>query len=623
MASDVAQHKVSRNKDGGACWDGDATSFQEYEELSLAWEQSVPVQKRYLYGPRLANELTGTARRFIIGKRPDWISFTGGVEVLMEHLRKNLGLPQLPEMSSYLNQYFRNSRRRKNETMNGYITRKMEIYARAVQSLGRVQKRFAGSQSSQRQSISRATPSQSGGGSDDFHDAPEHELPPATAGDAASSHAEEPDDEEDEQRWDDWNGWQSGWHSWYDRGQDGWSSHDSWRTSWPRPARSASTTASWVTEAPELLPEFVQGWFLLQDSGLDTAEKNMVIAALGGDYSLNRVAQELRNQWVDDDLRRRDQGGRSTGWMTYADDDDLIEPDMKDDNSFLANQDLTDEGFAILENAEQEAQQAMATLREARQKQHQVKMSRQYFRTSFRGSNFQHRSSQGHGRRESTQPRGSEVCLACGGPHQTSRCPKRASGQASSAEGQESAPFVSTPFSCFAESEALVAAQEKLTTLQAMERGMAVIDGGATSTLGSVRALEQVMMLNQNAKGKHGVESVDLADQPVFGFGNSSHDKCLSTANLTVMADGREGQLRVHALGRGEGPVLFSIKSLRALGAVVDYENDLICFRRLNDQKIIPLEQSSAGHQLLPLTQDWYDGATTTQAPVPSLKNFL
>ena len=103
MASDVAQHKVSRNKDGVPCWDGDATSFQEYEELSLAWEQSVPVQKRYLCGPRLANELTGTARRFIIGKRPGWISFTAGVEVLMEHLRKNLGLPQLPDMSSYLN----------------------------------------------------------------------------------------------------------------------------------------------------------------------------------------------------------------------------------------------------------------------------------------------------------------------------------------------------------------------------------------------------------------------------------------------------------------------------------------------------------------------------------------
>lgn len=127
MASDVAQHKVTRNKEGIPCWDGDATSFQEYEELSLAWEQSVPVQKRYLAGPKLANELTGVARRFITGKRPDWLSYDGGVAVLMEHLRKNLGLPQLPEMTSFLNQYFRNSRRKRSETMNGYITRKLEI----------------------------------------------------------------------------------------------------------------------------------------------------------------------------------------------------------------------------------------------------------------------------------------------------------------------------------------------------------------------------------------------------------------------------------------------------------------------------------------------------------------
>ena len=617
MASDVAQHKVNRNKDGVPCWDGDATSFQEYEELSLAWEQSVPVQKRYLCGPRLANELTGTARRFIIGKRPDWISFDGGVEVLMEHLRKNLGLPQLPEMSSYLNQYFRNSRRRKNETMNGYITRKMEIYARAVQSLGRVQKRFASTRRPQRTAPSGDASSQPAGGTDDFYDAQEQEPPPAATDAAASENVEE--DENEDPWWDGWNGW----NSWHGRWQDGWSDYEPWRSSWSRSTRPTSTTASWLTEAPELLPEFVQGWFLLQDSGLDTAEKNMVIAALGGDYSLTRVAQELRNQWVDDDLRRRDQGGRGTGWMTYADDDDLQEPDLKDDTSFLANQDLNDEGFAILEHAEQEAQQALATLREARQKQHQVKMSRQYFRTSYRGSNFSNRSNQGYVRKEPTQPRGTEVCLACGGAHPTSRCPKRTSGNASSAEAQESAPFVTSPFFCFAESEAMVASQEKLTTLQAMERGMAVIDGGATSTLGSVKALEQVMMLNQDAKGKHGVESVDLSDQPVFGFGNSSHDKCLSTANLTVVADGREGQLRVHALDRGEGPVLFSIKSLRALGAIVDYEHDLICFRRLNDQKIIPLEQSSAGHQLLPLTQDWYDGANATKAPIPSLKDYL
>lgn len=98
---------VTRSKDGVPCWTGDAGSFQEYEELSLAWEQSVPIHKRYLCGPKLVNELQGTARRFITGKKPDWLSFNGGVSKLMEHLRQHLGIPQLPEMTSYLNQYFK------------------------------------------------------------------------------------------------------------------------------------------------------------------------------------------------------------------------------------------------------------------------------------------------------------------------------------------------------------------------------------------------------------------------------------------------------------------------------------------------------------------------------------
>ena len=66
----------------------------------------------------------------------------------------------------------------------------------------------------------------------------------------------------------------------------------------------------------QLLPEFVQGWLLLQDAGLEVNERNMILAAIKGDFRLERVAQELRNQWNDDDLRRRDQHGRGTAWVT-------------------------------------------------------------------------------------------------------------------------------------------------------------------------------------------------------------------------------------------------------------------------------------------------------------------
>lgn len=186
--------------------------------------------------------------------------------------------------------------------------------------MGRVQQRFAQSGTGGRNAWrTSSTTSQRRWSSndDEFHDAHDQEVP---AGSAAQEAPDDDDDEaEDEQGQSQWS-WGSHWDSWQDYGSDSWSYR--WRNSSSRTASYVSGDAAWVSQAPELLPEFVQGWFLLQDSGLDTNEKNMVIAALGGDYSLPRVAQELRNQWVDvdDDLRRRDQGGRSTGWMLHDDD---------------------------------------------------------------------------------------------------------------------------------------------------------------------------------------------------------------------------------------------------------------------------------------------------------------
>ena len=205
--------------------------------------------------------------------------------------------------------------------------------------------------------------------------------------------------------------------------------------------------------------------------------------------------------------------------------------------------------------------------------------------------------------------------------HKVANCPKPASS-AASAETQ-SAPFV-----CFVEKdsnedESSFATNYGISTREAVEQGKAVVDGGATKTLGSVVALEKIMRLNFERSGHSGVTNLDLQDRPVFGFGNSSRDQCLSTAALEVKADGQQGEVRVHALNKGEGPVLFSIESLRSLGAVIDFEHDLLVFRKLNDKKIIKLERSSTGHQLLPMTGDWFEQAKSSAHPVPGLDVFL
>ena len=88
-------------------------------------------------------------------------------------------------------------------------------------------------------------------------------------------------------------------------------------------------------------------------------------------------------------------------------------------------------------------------------------------------------------------------------------------------------------------------------------------------------------------RGTDGLKDLDMSDRPSFGFGNSSRDRCASTASLSVPMAGKESVLKVHALDRGEAPVLLSVHSLRKLGAVIDFEADLAVFRHVSDQHIL------------------------------------
>ena len=65
----------------------------------------MPYHKRYLWGPKLIQELSGTARRFVLAKNPTWVSCPGGVQVLLDHLRQHLGFPQMSEMSDFMAKY--------------------------------------------------------------------------------------------------------------------------------------------------------------------------------------------------------------------------------------------------------------------------------------------------------------------------------------------------------------------------------------------------------------------------------------------------------------------------------------------------------------------------------------
>ena len=62
-ATEAATTTTSRTKEGIPTWSGEASSFVQYEEAALLWEQSLTWEKRYTAGPKLVQELTGAAEK--------------------------------------------------------------------------------------------------------------------------------------------------------------------------------------------------------------------------------------------------------------------------------------------------------------------------------------------------------------------------------------------------------------------------------------------------------------------------------------------------------------------------------------------------------------------------------
>ena len=183
---------------------------------------------------------------------------------------------------------------------------------------------------------------------------------------------------------------------------------------------------------PEILPAFVQGWLLFLDSGLDTVEPNVLHDKLKNDFDVRSVEAALRKHWADADLRRRDQT-RGRHMANLADDEDFLAGEMDLDiletegytqemDVLAAEQERVEEGMAMI-------QEGRRTLKEARNRQHAVKMSPQFYRVpppplpggqAFRRDPLRPRP--GHGK-------GSIKCLRCGGPHKVAVCPERNKGE--------------------------------------------------------------------------------------------------------------------------------------------------------------------------------------------------
>ncbi|CAK9018302.1 CCHC-type domain-containing protein [Durusdinium trenchii] len=223
-------------------------------------------------------------------------------------------------------------------------------------------------------------------------------------------------------------------------------------------------------------------------------------------------------------------------------------------------------------------QQARRSLKEARAKQHQVKMSRQYYKITTSDKSRPAGDSAGKG------------CMKCfrrGGPHKIANCPDRAepSRHEQGHVAQEEAPFV-----CYAEAatEAVTlfaddaylaetgATKSRKSTEQAIAEGYGIVDGGATKTLGSVYAMEALVNANLRKHQDGGVLEVDVNNQPAIRALGEEPPTKWTNSELRVRLQELEEE---KGIVRAHGKVRTSHQSwMVRLGKANKKKNDLVVF---------------------------------------------
>ena len=150
--------------------------------------------------------------------------------------------------------------------------------------------------------------------------------------------------------------------------------------------------------------------------------------------------------------------------------------------------------------------------------------------------------------------------------------------------------------------EEMVLAQDAVDDLSL--DGFAVLDSGATETVGSLPALESLMCARFAVSGRS--EKVIVTDTPPkrFKFGNGEHNFSSSHILLPLTLGEYEIPMGVFTLDVQGVPLLIGIKTLRRLQAVLDCHHDVLVLGAVDPSRGVKLRRSPSGHLLLDLRQD-------------------
>lgn len=604
--------EIRFTKDGVPIFDGSAESFVPYKRAALNYVETLEWKKRSLAGPRLQTALEGPARVAVQHQRPGWISHEKGADQLLDFLREHVQAPTLSEAGKNISRFFYQVRRRRGESMNSWIVRHDESLFEARRTLAEAIHEYGG-YSGRKALTTRSSPSKAPSG-------PRSKTPSLRSAQPFDENGlmqdtdDEGQQEQNDTAWtDNWWNQQSWWSRWDDNKYNHWSTRSSgdddrqgdWSAKYDVSERASE-------EADRFLPDFVVAWMLLQRSGLDGGEKAAIIANLKNDFTTSKVKEALKLNWTEEDLKKRDQS-RSSALLLEDEDENLLQaeeelnepPEWMDSEQQEEYNHLTSE----VESAMAAIQGARRTLREAREKQTLMRKSRSFYPVK-KESSF---------RAKSDQPR---QCFRCGSTdHLSAQCPQKEDRNAKDGQAVHFTFALSTPEPDAATGTGSnqVLAEGTLLSMNAiLDAGKAIIDGGATSTVGSTDAMERIAEINVNRGADHRCE-VSLDEKPSFRFGNNGRKTCLSTAHLPVPLGGAVGQMKVHVHDVPGQPVLLSIAALRSLGAVIDFSKDQMILTKVSPDRVINLERTGGGHQVFPLTSDIFENSLRRQSPFVSL----
>ena len=144
----------------------------------------------------------------------------------------------------------------------------------------------------------------------------------------------------------------------------------------------------------------------------------------------------------------------------------------------------------------------------------------------------------------------------------------------------------------------------------------AVLDTGATETVGSMDALQHILNLRVEMFGYEHVE-IDTSHRKFFKFGNGASDQSCSYVLLPQLVGNTIASLGVHAMNVPGIPMLIGIKTMERLGARIDVLTKTLEFQKIFPGVCIPLKRGDNGHLLLDLCRNWLRQDPCEVSPKP------